>query len=172
MLDQWTAEHLQSMLSAGTTQDVNRLNLEYHVPDGWLKPVHASTRHARESYIRAKYIERLFVPREGLSGPRPPARDAPAPGSTVAHSNSIGEIEFVGVLMVHLKSAKDLKRADVIGSSDPYVIFSLGHQTLKSKVVPNNLNPVWNETIMLSWDGTSKLYLQVLDKDSFSSDGK
>jgi stromal membrane-associated protein len=101
----------------------------------------------------------------------------------------IGSIEFIGVLAVKLISARNLINADVIGRSnvrsmllvthhflfaglsDPYVVFSLGRQSVRSKVIDNNLNPVWNETLMLSWDGRSALLAEVFDKDLTSDDG-
>jgi Ca2+-dependent lipid-binding protein len=43
---------------------------------------------------------------------------------------------------------------------------------MKTKVIDNNLNPVWNQSFMLSWDGQAPLGLQVVDKDFFKSDGR
>ncbi|XP_042411288.1 probable ADP-ribosylation factor GTPase-activating protein AGD11 isoform X3 [Zingiber officinale] len=59
---------------------------------------------------------------------------------------------------------------DVV-SSDPYVILSLGHQSMKTRVIKSNLNPIWNEKLMLSIpDPIPPLKLQVYDKDTFSTD--
>ena len=50
-------------------------------------------------------------------------------------------------------------------------MFNLGRQRVRSKVIDNNLNPVWNETLMLAWDGQSVLLAEVFDKDLTSEDG-
>lgn len=56
-------------------------------------------------------------------------------------------------------------------SSDPYVILTLGKQTVKTRVIASNLNPVWNEELMLSVPpSSSSLKVQVFDKDTFSAD--
>ena len=83
----------------------------------------------------------------------------------------IGSVEFIGILIVKLVSARDLVNADIIGKSDPYVIARLGKQTLKSKTIQNNLNPVWNETLMFSWTGSDDLLLEVFDEDLTNDDG-
>jgi Ca2+-dependent lipid-binding protein len=58
------------------------------------------------------------------------------------------------------------------GQSDPYVVCTLGRQQFKTNVIDDNLNPVWNQTLMLSWDGHSPLYLHVIDKDYLKTDGE
>jgi hypothetical protein len=55
------------------------------------------------------------------------------------------EIEATGVLVVHLLRGSQLLARDAGGTSDPYVKISLGEQNVKSSVVPNTLNPVWDE---------------------------
>jgi stromal membrane-associated protein len=82
-------------------------------------------------------------------------------------------MEYAGILMINLKEAQHLVVADII-SSDPYptrfkitnldfndvllttgryVVFQVGPQKVKSKVIQNTLNPVWNEVLQLciSW---------------------
>ncbi|KGL74331.1 Multiple C2 and transmembrane domain-containing protein 2, partial [Tinamus guttatus] len=58
------------------------------------------------------------------------------------------------------------------GTSDPYVKFKLNGKTLyKSKVVYKNLNPVWDETVVLPIQNLSqKLWVKVYDRDLTSSD--
>ncbi|KAL8154328.1 hypothetical protein V2J09_012088, partial [Rumex salicifolius] len=80
---------------------------------------------------------------------------------------SPGMIEFVGLINVKILRGTNLAIRDVV-TSDPYVILSLGHQT---RVVKSNLNPVWNEKLMLSIpDHVPPLKLLVYDKDTFSTD--
>ncbi|KFQ36778.1 Multiple C2 and transmembrane domain-containing protein 2, partial [Merops nubicus] len=58
------------------------------------------------------------------------------------------------------------------GTSDPYVKFKLNGKTLyKSKVVYKNLNPVWDETVVLPVQTLDqKLWIKVYDRDLTSSD--
>jgi hypothetical protein len=87
-------------------------------------------------------------------------------------------------LVVVLRHARDLNVAD-INTSDPYVIVS-GHHLQgaskgapksagrpgelfsfgKSKVIPNSLNPTWNEEVIVtSMDWNSQLTLTLMDSD-------
>ncbi len=55
------------------------------------------------------------------------------------------------MLRLHLLEAEDLVAKDkmmggmVKGKSDPYVKIHIGDKILKSHVIKENLNPVWNE---------------------------
>ncbi|KAL8160999.1 hypothetical protein V2J09_012488 [Rumex salicifolius] len=81
-----------------------------------------------------------------------------------------GMVEFVGLVSVKVVRGTNLAVRDVL-SSDPYVIISLGHQSVKTRVVKNNLNPVWNEKLMLAIpDHVPPLKLLVYDKDTFKAD--
>ncbi|GAB2287921.1 Probable ADP-ribosylation factor GTPase-activating protein agd11 [Dionaea muscipula] len=83
---------------------------------------------------------------------------------------SLGMIEFVGLIHVKVLKGTNLAVRDMV-TSDPYVIISLGHQSVKTRVVKNNLNPVWNEKLMLSIpDYIPPLKLLVYDKDTFTTD--
>ncbi|WCJ24316.1 Calcium-dependent ARF-type GTPase activating protein family [Euphorbia peplus] len=56
-------------------------------------------------------------------------------------------------------------------SSDPYVVLTLGKQKAQTSVVTSNLNPVWNEELMLSVpENFGTVMLQVFDHDTFSAD--
>ena len=99
-----------------------------------------------------------------------PTKDMEVAPISLTDAPIAGAIEFIGILCIHLLSAKQLARMDVLGSSDPYCILQIGQQTMKSKVIKNNLNPNWNETLMFSWDGISPLIINVMDKDRFKQD--
>lgn len=60
----------------------------------------------------------------------------------------------------------------ILGTSDPYVKFkSDGKQIYKSKTVPKNLNPQWNEKFCVPIeDITVPLILKVLDFDHIGND--
>uniref|UniRef100_A0A0E0DQX3 C2 domain-containing protein n=1 Tax=Oryza meridionalis TaxID=40149 RepID=A0A0E0DQX3_9ORYZ len=88
------------------------------------------------------------------------------------HQTDVGMVEFVGLIKVDIRRGTNLAVRDVM-SSDPYVMLNLGHQTMKTKVIKNTLNPVWNERLMLSIPHpVPPLKLQVFDKDTFSSDDR
>ncbi|XP_026528826.1 multiple C2 and transmembrane domain-containing protein 2 [Notechis scutatus] len=79
---------------------------------------------------------------------------------------------FAYLLMIHLKEGRNLVIRDRCGTSDPYVKFKLNGKTLyKSKVVHKNLNPVWDETVVLPIQSLGqKLWVKVYDRDLTSSD--
>eukprot|EP00246_Nothoceros_aenigmaticus_P005693 TRINITY_DN1793_c0_g1_i1.p1 TRINITY_DN1793_c0_g1~~TRINITY_DN1793_c0_g1_i1.p1 ORF type:complete len:377 (-),score=50.76 TRINITY_DN1793_c0_g1_i1:84-1157(-) len=89
-----------------------------------------------------------------------------------AHKNSslVGMVEFIGLLKVRVKRGTSLAVRDMM-TSDPYVVLNLGQQTMKTKVVKSNLNPVWDEEVMLSVPNPPvALKLEVFDYDTFSAD--
>nr|CAN79725.1 hypothetical protein VITISV_014535 [Vitis vinifera] len=79
-------------------------------------------------------------------------------------------IEFVGLIKVNVVKGTNLAVRDVM-TSDPYVLLALGQQSVKTRVIKNNLNPVWNERLMLSIpEQIPPLRVFVYDKDTFSTD--
>ncbi|TSL61270.1 Extended synaptotagmin-1 [Bagarius yarrelli] len=84
-----------------------------------------------------------------------------------------------GVLRIHLKEAQALVAKDtfmggmVKGKSDPYVKIRVGGTTFKSRVIKENLNPVWNEfyeVILTELPGQEvqfNLYDKDMDQDDF-----
>ncbi|OVA01165.1 C2 calcium-dependent membrane targeting [Macleaya cordata] len=86
------------------------------------------------------------------------------------NNTSPGMVEFVGLIKVNIVRGTNLAVRDVM-TSDPYVILTLGQQSMKTRVIKSNLNPVWNERLMLSIpDPIPPLKLQVYDKDTFTTD--
>eukprot|EP01018_Ginkgo_biloba_P037746 Gb_01606 [translate_table: standard] len=61
----------------------------------------------------------------------------------------LGMVEFLGLLKIKVVKGINLAVRDMM-TSDPYVILTIGHQTVKTRVIKSNLNPVWNEELMLS----------------------
>ncbi|CAH8385813.1 unnamed protein product [Eruca vesicaria subsp. sativa] len=81
-----------------------------------------------------------------------------------------GMVEFIGLLKVTVKKGTNLAIRDMM-SSDPYVVLNLGKQKLQTTVVNSNLNPVWNQELMLSVpESYGPVKLQVYDYDTFSAD--
>ena len=52
-----------------------------------------------------------------------------------------------GTLVVHLRSAANLRSADRGGYSDPYVKLKVNATEHKSKVIDKSLNPTWDERV-------------------------
>ncbi|KAL3694299.1 hypothetical protein R1sor_007950 [Riccia sorocarpa] len=93
----------------------------------------------------------------------------PAAGAHLDRINS-GMVEFIGLVKILIIRGRNLAIRDML-SSDPYVKVAIGMQNLKTHVVKSNLNPVWNEELMLSVpEHVQPLKLQVYDYDTFSAD--
>ncbi|KAE8713838.1 putative ADP-ribosylation factor GTPase-activating protein AGD11 [Hibiscus syriacus] len=86
-------------------------------------------------------------------------------------SNSLaGMVEFVGLIKVNVVKGTNLAVRDML-TSDPYVILALGQQSVKTRVIKNSLNPIWNESLMLSIpESIPPLKVLVYDKDTFKAD--
>ncbi|XP_075646164.1 putative ADP-ribosylation factor GTPase-activating protein AGD11 isoform X1 [Castanea sativa] len=85
-------------------------------------------------------------------------------------SSQAGMVEFIGLIKVNVVKGTNLAIRDMM-TSDPYVILSLGHQSVKTRVIKSNLNPVWNESLMLSIpEQIPPLKVLVYDKDTFTTD--
>eukprot|EP00258_Populus_trichocarpa_P000790 XP_002299211.3 probable ADP-ribosylation factor GTPase-activating protein AGD11 [Populus trichocarpa] len=81
-----------------------------------------------------------------------------------------GMVEFIGLIKVNVVKGTNLAVRDVM-TSDPYVIISLGQQSVRTRVIKNNLNPIWNESLMLSIpEQIPPLKVLVYDKDTFTTD--
>ncbi|KAF1315101.1 Gtpase-activating protein, partial [Globisporangium splendens] len=167
--------------------------MEYSVPEAFEKPNTTTPRTERERYIRAKYEDELFktspskkkqhaVSSGGSSSSTTNlspsasstmlAASSPASvgGATVPTPTNHGMVEYVGVLTIELVEGANLAGVDINGKCDPYVTFHLGEQSITSTRINNNVNPHWNQTLMLSWDGTSPLIAEVFDHNKISSD--
>ncbi|KAI3444651.1 hypothetical protein Pfo_001316 [Paulownia fortunei] len=78
------------------------------------------------------------------------------------------ELKPVGKLTLTVIRANDLKNMELIGKSDPYVVLYIRPLfKVKTKVIENNLNPVWNQTFELIAEDkeTQSLILEVFDHD-------
>lgn len=72
-------------------------------------------------------------------------------------------------LLVKCVRAHNLRNADWMGESDPYVKVTLGKEKKETKVIYNCLNPVWNEELMLPFrapqDFDQRVRIDVIDWD-------
>ncbi|OEL32303.1 putative ADP-ribosylation factor GTPase-activating protein AGD11 [Dichanthelium oligosanthes] len=194
-LDEWTDEEVNCLTESGGNSVVNK-RYEAFLPENKKLKQDCSTEE-RNDFIRKKYQFQQFVCDPQFSCPLP-LNKKHAPDKHPQQSNKhgfghafrnswrkkdsdnkglkkmsdVGMIEFVGLIKVNIVKGTDLAVRDVM-SSDPYVMINLGHQSMKTKVIKNTLNPIWNERLMLSIpDPIPPLKLQVFDKDTFSSDDR
>lgn len=82
--------------------------------------------------------------------------------------------EFAKGLMLKIVviKARNLAAKDRSGTSDPYVVVTLGDSKNATQSVPKTLNPEWNVTIQMPVTNTNCLLLDVVcwDKDRFGKD--
>ncbi|KAF2536064.1 hypothetical protein F2Q70_00002529 [Brassica cretica] len=146
-LDDWSDEEVDSMIEIGGNASANSI-YEAFVPEGSSKPGPDVSHDQRLRFIRQAYSTRrqsLIFFEEGM-------------------------VEFIGLLKVTVKKGTNLAIRDMM-SSDPYVVLNLGKQKLQTTVVNSNLNPVWNQELMLSVpESYGPVKLQVYDYDTFSAD--
>ncbi|CAN0909225.1 SYT3 [Linum grandiflorum] len=88
----------------------------------------------------------------------------------VLDPSTVGVKKPVGILNVKVVRATKLMKADIVGTSDPYVKLSLSGDKLSAKkttIKKQNLNPVWNENfrLVVKDPGSQVLHLHVLDWD-------
>eukprot|EP00927_Polykrikos_kofoidii_P036586 TRINITY_DN30886_c0_g1_i2.p1 TRINITY_DN30886_c0_g1~~TRINITY_DN30886_c0_g1_i2.p1 ORF type:complete len:1002 (-),score=161.67 TRINITY_DN30886_c0_g1_i2:292-3297(-) len=79
-----------------------------------------------------------------------------------------------GAIIVSELHAFDLRNADVLGTSDPYIQASLGLQFLRSEVRWNTLNPCWSCVFNIPVDEVHMnmdLELQIWDEDNKALQG-
>ncbi|KAG0503126.1 hypothetical protein HPP92_003198 [Vanilla planifolia] len=163
-LDEWTDEQVDSLIDGGGNAVVN-MRYEAFLPEEFKKP-----KPDAQIEERSDFINNILASVTGW------AKHLEIVGEERSEQKSVkkmmGMVEFVGLIKVNIIRGTNLAVRDVV-TSDPYVILTLGHQTMKTRVVKSTLNPVWNERLMLSIpDPVPPLRLQVYDKDTFSTDDK
>ncbi|AES73605.2 calcium-dependent lipid-binding (CaLB domain) family protein [Medicago truncatula] len=84
------------------------------------------------------------------------------------------ELKPVGTLDVKLVQAKNLSNKDIIGKSDPFaVVFvrPLRDKTKTSKIINNQLNPIWNEhfEFIIEDESTQHLTIRIFDDEGIQA---
>ncbi|KAH6766506.1 Calcium-dependent ARF-type GTPase activating protein family [Perilla frutescens var. hirtella] len=199
-LDEWTHEQVDVLTEMGGNTALN-LKYEAHIPESYRKPNPDSSTQERADFIRRKYELQQFLHCDlPPPCPPPPVLPADKKHHHDKHTTgnrgcihdlghafgnnwkrseqkapkkinlTAGMVEFVGLVKVNIIRGTNLVVRDMV-SSDPYVVLSLGNQSMKTKVIKNNINPVWNECLMLSIpENIPPLKFLVYDKDTFSTD--
>ncbi|GAB4828233.1 Synaptotagmin-5 [Ancistrocladus abbreviatus] len=84
------------------------------------------------------------------------------------------ELKPVGTLEVKLVQAKELTNKDLIGKSDPFAVVyvrPVRNRMKTSKVINNDLNPVWNEhfEFIVEDKSTQRLVIKVFDDEGLQA---
>ncbi|XP_010245699.1 PREDICTED: probable ADP-ribosylation factor GTPase-activating protein AGD13 isoform X2 [Nelumbo nucifera] len=177
-LDEWSEEEIDAMVEVGGNSAANEI-YEAFIPEGFSKPRPDSCHEERMKFIRAKYELQEFL-KPSLRIVSFPARGSLQSSSSrkimdnFRSSNSStkteGMVEFIGLLKVKVVKGTNLAIRDML-SSDPYVVLNVGKQRVQTQVVHSNLNPIWNEELMLSVpQNYGPMKVQVFDHDTFSAD--
>ncbi|XP_076960602.1 ADP-ribosylation factor GTPase-activating protein AGD12-like isoform X1 [Bidens hawaiensis] len=173
-LDAWSDAEIDAMIEVGGNASANSI-YEAYIPKGISKPGPNATQDHRYNFIRSKYELQDFL--------KPSLRILSSSSSSLKSSlsrksmnsyksipSTKGMVEFIGVLKITVIKGTNLAVRDML-SSDPYVVLTLGHQKAQTTVRNSNLNPVWNEELMLSVPQNYKpVKVQVFDHDTFSAD--
>ncbi|XP_077243862.1 ADP-ribosylation factor GTPase-activating protein AGD12-like isoform X2 [Tasmannia lanceolata] len=177
-LDDWSDDEIDSMIEVGGNSSANAI-YEAYLPTGIKKPSPETSHDERLSFIRSKYeLQEFLKPslRITTSGKSTPysSESQKSLGSFRVSNNisqkKVGMVEFIGLLKVKVIKGTNLAVRDIL-TSDPYVVVAIGKQKAQTMVINSNLNPVWNEELMLSVPHNyGALKLQVYDKDMFSAD--
>ncbi|XP_024021117.1 probable ADP-ribosylation factor GTPase-activating protein AGD11 isoform X2 [Morus notabilis] len=191
-LDEWTAKEVDTLVTLGGNTVVNG-KYESCIPVNIKKPKPDCSVEERSDFIRRKYELRQFlVSADQMSCPFIPTHKRSSSNSDhdkkqnekqvtkncigQAFRNSWGRKDTENNATkqynssVNVVKGTNLAIRDVM-TSDPYVILALGHQSVKTRVIKNNLNPVWNESLMLSIpEHIPPLKVLVYDKDKFKND--
>ncbi|KAL8259490.1 hypothetical protein R6Q59_027443 [Mikania micrantha] len=170
-LDAWSDAEIDAMIEVGGNASANSI-YEAYIPHGISKPGPDSTQDHRNSFIRSKYeLQDFLKPSLRILSSNSSSLKASLSRKTINNIPSTkGMVEFIGVLKITVIKGTNLAVRDML-SSDPYVVLTLGHQKAQTTVRNSNLNPVWNEELMLSVPQNYKpVKVQVFDHDTFSAD--
>ncbi|GAB4840705.1 ADP-ribosylation factor GTPase-activating protein agd12 [Ancistrocladus abbreviatus] len=178
-LDDWSEEDIDAMIEVGGNASANSI-YEAFFPEGYSKPGPNASHEDRMRFIRSKYeLQEFLKPSlridSGKSALKPSfskklMNSFRSSNSSKRSECSDGMVEFIGVLKVKVLYGTNLAIRDML-SSDPYVVLTLGQQTVQTSVMGSNLNPVWNEELMLSVPQQyGPLRVRVFDYDTFSAD--
>lgn len=178
-LDDWSDDEVDAMVEVGGNSSANAI-YEAFIPGGYSKPGPDSSHEERVRFIRSKYeLQEFLKPSLRIKSISSEKSSLQLSFSrkimdSFRSSNSSqkmeGMVEFIGLLKVKVIRGTNLAIRDML-SSDPYVVMTLGQQTVQTHVVNSNLNPIWNQELMLSVPQRyGPLKLKVFDHDTFSAD--
>ncbi|WVZ18164.1 hypothetical protein V8G54_005486 [Vigna mungo] len=157
------------------------------VKDVWLKlvkdlEIHRDNKNRGEVHLELLYcpigmestIKNPFDPDISLTSFEKTLKSGETEVEDPTGSRRRSNVIVRGVLSVTVISAEDLPVVDLMGKADPFVVLSLKktEKKLKTRVVNESLNPVWNQTFdFVVEDGLHEmLILEVYDHDTFGKE--
>lgn len=178
-LDEWSDDEIDAMVEVGGNASANSI-YEAYIPEGTSKPGPDSSHDVRSRFIRSKYeLQDFLKPSLRITSTSSKKSSLQTSfsrkimdsfRSSSSSQKTEGMVEFIGLLKVKVIKGTNLAIRDML-SSDPYVVLTLGQQKVQTTIVKSNLNPVWNEELMLSVpEQYGPVKLQVFDHDTFSAD--
>ncbi|CAH9111847.1 unnamed protein product [Cuscuta europaea] len=170
-LDEWSDDDVDGMVEVGGNASANSI-YEAYIPEGVSKPTPDAGHEQRTSFIRSKYELQEFLKPSLRISSQSKKQSLQPDGFQSSSSIQISEglMEFIGMLRIKVIKGTNLAVRDML-SSDPYVVLTLGQQKAQTTVMKSNLNPIWNEDLMLSVPQEyGPLKLVVYDHDTFSAD--
>ncbi|WEW58994.1 Tricalbin-2 [Emydomyces testavorans] len=83
-----------------------------------------------------------------------------------------GYVTPIGVMRIHLKSARDLRNVETMGKSDPYAkVLLSGIEKARTVTWRNNLNPDWDEVVYIPMHSPrEKIIIEVMDEENIGKD--
>ncbi|KVI00749.1 Arf GTPase activating protein [Cynara cardunculus var. scolymus] len=162
-LDAWTEGEIDAMIEVGGNASANSI-YEAYIPEGIFKPKPDASQEHRSKFIRSKYeLQEFMKPSLRILSSNSSSLKASFSRKIDSIPSAKGMVEFIGVLKITVQKGTDLAVRDML-TSDPYV-------KAQTSVRNSNLNPVWNEELMLSVpQNYGPVKLQVFDHDTFSAD--
>ncbi|XP_028091241.1 ADP-ribosylation factor GTPase-activating protein AGD12-like isoform X2 [Camellia sinensis] len=140
-LDEWSDDEIDAMIEVGGNASANSI-YEAFIPQGYTKPGPESGHEERAKFIRSKYELQEFL--------KPSLRISSIPSNSKKNS---------------LKASLSRKIMDTFSSSSSQKL------KVQTGIIRSNLNPVWNEELMLSVpQNFGPVKLEVYDHDTFSAD--
>uniref|UniRef100_A0A0D6QZV4 Arf-GAP domain-containing protein n=1 Tax=Araucaria cunninghamii TaxID=56994 RepID=A0A0D6QZV4_ARACU len=163
-LDNWADDEVDAMVDVGGNSAANAI-YEAVIPEHFRKPGPEASFEERSNFIRLKYELQEFL--------KPSLRIASSLSSSLSSTSlqSKPSSNSLGPGLQHKHSTKMVAMVEFIGLLKVKVVKGTNLATAKTCVIKSNLNPVWNEQLMLSVpQSSSSLKVQVFDKDMLSAD--
>ena len=174
-LDNWTQAMVDNMVS--DNKEFNKV-WEYHVDPAFMKPTAKTMRSLRNQYIVAKYGQCLFhednhkrMDPVFASADYDSDHGGSCSSESLVRKQTVGMVAYSGIIQIHAISANQLPKADLLSDSDPYVVFSNGNgQSVRTKIIKDNNDPIWNEHLILSVNEREPISVIVFDDNKTKKD--
>ncbi len=145
-------------------------------------PQHLSLSRIKSSANGQPHLQNngvVSTPGSAPSTPQPnsravsPTRSSAAAPNPSADAGKNGDHKGMGlVLRVQVQKARNLAPKDKSGTSDPYLVLTMGEAKEATSVVTKTLHPEWNQTFEFPVTAADSALLEVIcwDKDRFKKD--